>query len=454
MSRAEQVRTRFAQAWKSPRQGALRRRKPLRFEGLEVRQLLAANVIISEIVATNASGLKDNYGDESDWVELYNVGDETADLTGWHLTDDNTNLDKWTFPAASLAPNGRLVVFASGRDVVSPNGELHTNFSLSTAGEYLGLIQADGTTVSHQFSPKYPAQLTDFSYGVPHPFETTVLVASASPVKTLVPSTTNGGSTLGETWKQLEFNDVAWAGGVTGVGFERGTGYESLIGADVGEDMYSKRAGVFIRIPFTLDVAAAFSKLTLRMKFDDGFVAYLNGELVAQKNDPAALAWDSGATIQNLDAKAVVFEDFDISAHQDALRVGDNVLAIQGLNLGTGSSDFLMLPELVGVVPDELDINQRNFFAAASPGEPNGEGAPSVAPQANYSVPGGVYNDPVTLTLTTGAPGAVIRYTTNGTEPTAGSPVYSSPINITNSTLVKTLEVAPNMQNNRVASQH
>lgn len=453
MSRAEQVRARL-ETWKSPRRSALRRRGPLRLEGLEARQLLAANVIISEIVASNASGLLDNYGDQSDWVELYNAGDEAADLTGWHLTDDDAVLDKWTFPAKSLAPNERLVVFASGRDVVSPNGEFHTNFSLSAAGEYLGLIKADGTTVAHQFSPKYPAQFTNLSFGVPHPFESTVLLAAEAPVKTLVPSTTNGGSTLGDAWKQRAFDDAAWAGGVTGVGFERGAGYENLIGADVGADMYSKRSSVFIRIPFDYDSTALFSKLTLRMKYDDGFVAYLNGELIAQKNDPAQLAWDSGATIQNLDTRAIVFEDFDVTAFRTALQQGENVLAIQGLNLGTGSSDFLILPELVGIIPDELDINVRNFFAAPSPGEPNGEGAPSVAPQATYSVPGGVYNDPVTLTLSTGVPGAVIYYTTNGAVPTTSSSVYASPLNITNSTIVKSLVVAPNMLPNHVATQH
>ncbi len=51
------------------------------------------------------------------------------------------------------------------------------------------------------------------------------------------------------------------------------------------------------------------------------------------------------------DSQAVVFEDIDISAFLNKLRVGDNVLAIQAINTSTGSGDFLILPELTeGIV--------------------------------------------------------------------------------------------------------
>ncbi len=426
----------------------------LRFEPLESRQLLAANVIISEIVASNASGLKDNYGDESDWIELYNAGDETADLTGWRLTDDAENLAKWTFPAATLAPGAALVVFASGRDIVSPNGELHTNFSLSAAGEYLGLIEADGTTISHEFSPKYPAQTTNYSYGVPNPYVDAVLVDSEAPVKVLVPSTSNGGSTLGSTWRAVDFNDDSWGGTVTGVGFERGVGYENFIKTDVNEDMYNKNASVFIRIPFTVDAGVEFSKLTLRMMYDDGFVAYLNGQQITSKNAPSNVSWNSGATIQNPDNQAVIFEDFDVSAFRSYLLDGENVLAIQGMNAGSTSSDFLILPQLVGVIPSDINLSARSFFNEPSPNALNGNGQASVAPQATYSIPGGVYTTAQSLVLSSSVPGATIYYTTNGSQPTTSSTVYTSPINISNSTVVKSLLVAPNMLPNHAKIEH
>jgi hypothetical protein len=426
--------------------GSLDRPRALRFEPFEARHLLAANVFISEIVASNSSGLKDAYGDESDWIELQNIGNETADLTGWHLTDDATNPTKWTFPAKTLAPGATLVVFASSRNSIAPNGELHTNFSLSAGGEYLGLIQADGTTVAHDFAPQYPAQATNFSYGVPHPFAPETLVPELAPVKVMVPTN----AALEDNWYGADFDDsgAEWYGTTTGVGFERGSGYQGLIQTDVGNDMYSLNSSVYIRIPFTIDLEGDFTQLTLRMKFDDGFVAYLNGEKIASKNSPDNLVWNSSATLQNNDQNAVNWEDFDVTAFQHLLVDGENVLAIQGMNAGSTSSDFLIVPQLVGVSTGGHQLDSLVYFGTPTPNQPNGAGFESLAPQATYSIPGGVYTSTQSLTLSSSVPGAVIYYTTNGNVPTTQSQVYTAPINIVNSTMVKSLLVAPGMLTN------
>ena len=84
-------------------------------------------------------------------------------LLGWSLTDDATKPAKWVFPAAMLSANGYLVVFASGRDT-NVNGQLHTNFKLSSSPGYLGLFDPAGNVIS-EFSSTYPEQYTDISYG-------------------------------------------------------------------------------------------------------------------------------------------------------------------------------------------------------------------------------------------------------------------------------------------------
>ena len=125
-----------------------------------------ARVIISEFLAVNDKGLKDSDGDRSDWIEIRNAGDETIDLEGWSLTDDAKNLAGWKFPSAKIESDGYLLVFASGKDRALAGEELHTDFKLGTGGEYLGLIRADGRTVSHHFVTKYPKQRDDVSYGI------------------------------------------------------------------------------------------------------------------------------------------------------------------------------------------------------------------------------------------------------------------------------------------------
>ncbi|MFI4860326.1 MAG: lamin tail domain-containing protein, partial [Phycisphaerales bacterium JB063] len=119
---------------------------PAALEPLEPRLLFTAVPIITEFLASNDNTLDDEDGDSSDWIEIYNAGDTALDLDGWHLTDKADRLTEWTFPAVSLDPGEYLVVFASNKDRADADGtELHTNFALGAGGEYLALVEADGT---------------------------------------------------------------------------------------------------------------------------------------------------------------------------------------------------------------------------------------------------------------------------------------------------------------------
>jgi hypothetical protein len=66
----------------------------------------------------------------------------------------------------TIAPHGFLVIFASGKDRIDPQAELHTNFRLSGTGEFLALVEPGGTKIRQQFAPMYPDQATDVSYGL------------------------------------------------------------------------------------------------------------------------------------------------------------------------------------------------------------------------------------------------------------------------------------------------
>jgi hypothetical protein len=124
-----------------------------------------ADPIISEFMAANTKVLADEDGAFSDWIELHNPGESDVNLAGWHLTDSASNKTKWKFPDLTLPAGGYLLVFASSKDRTNPAGPLHTNFALSAGGEYLGLIQPDGTTVASEFNPGFPAQADNVSYG-------------------------------------------------------------------------------------------------------------------------------------------------------------------------------------------------------------------------------------------------------------------------------------------------
>ncbi|MBT5925798.1 MAG: lamin tail domain-containing protein, partial [Verrucomicrobia bacterium] len=93
-----------------------------------------AEPLITEFIADNGSGLEDEDGEFSDWIEIYNPDNSPASLAGYSLTDDATNLNKWTFPEVTLEPDSFLIVFASGNNRMDPSANLHTNFQLSDGG--------------------------------------------------------------------------------------------------------------------------------------------------------------------------------------------------------------------------------------------------------------------------------------------------------------------------------
>ena len=102
-----------------------------------------------------------------DWIELKNTGTTDADLGGWMLTDEQDTPNKWAFPASTTIPaGGFLVVACSGRNVPTPapGGLLHTNFSLSSSGEYLALRDAGGALRSEMNG--WPEQDAFHTWGI------------------------------------------------------------------------------------------------------------------------------------------------------------------------------------------------------------------------------------------------------------------------------------------------
>ena len=121
-------------------------------------------VVLNEMLAANAEGLTDSDGDTSDWIELHNPGEGPMHLDGWGLSDRPDAPQLWVFPDVSIPPGGYLIVFASSKDRRDPASELHTNFKLTSQGEFLGLSNPGGDLVQ-SFGDPYPLQLSDVSYG-------------------------------------------------------------------------------------------------------------------------------------------------------------------------------------------------------------------------------------------------------------------------------------------------
>lgn len=195
-------------------------------------------VSISEFLTSNGGGLRDEDLQSPDWVEIYNSGPGVVNLGGWHLTDDAGELTKWTFPATNLSAGSYLVVFASGKNRANAGWPLHTNFQLGNDGGYLALVQPGGT-VEHEFSPAYPNQRANVSYGLVTNTITTSLISSGATARVLVPTS----GALGATWTATAFNDSAWTAGNTPASYSVGITVTPVLSLDFN-DRSTPAAGV------------------------------------------------------------------------------------------------------------------------------------------------------------------------------------------------------------------
>ncbi len=396
---------------------------------------VGATVVISELVASNRRTILDEEGDSPDWIELFNPTEAAVHLEGWFLTDDALDLPKWRLPAVTLGSGDYLLVFASGKDRAVAGQELHTNFKLEKRGEYLGLVQPDGVTVASEFAPAFPALAEDVSYGLGYTRGAATFVQPGSPCRVWIPFT----SAHAADWFTLRFSDESWIPATMGLGYEYGNGYQGHFNFDVGDLLVGQSTGLYVRTRFEVDDPSRFQTLQLHLKFDDGFVAYLNGVEVARALAPESLTWDAAATASHDDSAALAGVDYDLTSFLSLLRSGENLLALQGLNSSPNSSDFLLSPTLEATRAMEPTIH-RGFLSEASPGGPN---TGVLRYTVNFSRPTGIYETGFQVSLNVvEAPGLEIRYTLDGTVPTAQNGlVYRDPLNVAANTAIRAAAV-------------
>ena len=412
-----------------------------RFKVFAVSLLLAwcplarvhASVLITEFMAVNDSTLKDDVGVFSDWIEIYNDGTQAVNLDGYFLTDDLGQLTQWKFPATNLPPRRFLLVFASGADRRTPGAPLHTNFKLSSGGESLALVKPDGITLLSQYV--FGPQTSDMSLGLAFETPNRVSLLPAGMVASVwVPTVA-----ISPTWVNIDFNASTWLSSTPAIGFETPTpavaSLRAFIGTDFQTQLFNKQSSAYLRIPFTVADPSALGDVRLSVRYDDGLVAYVNGTEVGRLNAPADVKFNStSATNLHPNTLAIIPEEIlPITSLVSLLKPGANVLAFQGLNRSKSDTDFLISPQLTSsdVI---LHADIQRVFAEPTPGVANSGGLPGTAGDVLFSRESGSFIGTFALSLTPAIPTAtgVIRYTLDRTVPKESSPVYASPLTITN----------------------
>jgi len=157
------------------------------------------------------------------------------------------------------------------------------------------------------------------------------------------------------------------AGISSGLGFDvAATGLDGTFRFDLAEAMHGQNASLWLRAPLQIEDPAVLDTLQLDVRYNDGLVAYLNGEPVAALNAPDVPHWNSTATEPRSVAESKSTVPIDLTAYLDLLRPGENTLAIHALNHTAADDNFLIVPEVLGT--------SEQYFPQPTPGKANVEG--------------------------------------------------------------------------------
>jgi hypothetical protein len=209
-----------------------------------------------------------------------------------------------------------------------------------------------------------------------------------------------------------------------------GVDFNPLINLNVGASWASAQSSVYQRIKFDVDDPASLASLRLEMQYDDGFVAYLNGKIVASSNAPGTLNYLSKATGEREDSASLAPQSFNLTPYLADLVAGENVLAIHALNYSATSPDLLSRPRLIAtqLIDDTLT---PVFMPTPTPGAPNAAGVDGIVAEPTFSVAHGFYYAPIQVAINNPTAGASVYYTTNGSAPTPQTGLlYTGPITV------------------------
>ena len=399
--------------------------------------------VVNEFMASNSVTLYDKDGDASDWIELYNPTGQAIDLQGWALTDNEAQPDKWVFSEKTLDAGEYFVVFASGRD------------RKPGAGVWNSVVQRGDLFRYFPGTEQPPAN-----------------------------------------WNEPGFDASEWDEGPSALGYER-----SAVGADIQTEVdIANLLSLYARIEFTVDNPDDVLQAVLHMDYDDGFVAYLNGQEIARSfMSPGVPSFDTPSAGLH---EAMIYqggepEPFAVSNPQDLLQAGANVLAVEVHDTNATSPDLTLIPFLSlqtemqpaayrGTAPEitsafwtEFHTNFRlsrtgeylalidpsgqpvseftpeypeqrpdvsyglidggyTWFDMPTPGGPNVPGMSDVLEPPTFSAAGAILDEPFSLYLFPETPGSIVRYTLDHSEPSEenGTP-YTGPLYIDETTVVR-----------------
>ena len=259
--------------------------------------ILGQTIQINEIVSTNGTVLYDEDGDTPDWFELYNTSGQEINLNGYGITDDPSDLSMWVFPSIVLEPNGFLVIFASDKNRKDLVAEWDAVINWGDSWSY------------------WPG--------------------TSAPIS---------------NWDDPGTDISNWSTGPSGFGY----------GDNDDNTNLGQIISVFARKTFQIDDPTMITKALFHIDYDDGYIAYLNGEEFSRRNmgAPNTQVYYNETTTGLHEAEIYSGgfpEGISIDLNEFPIVSGDNILAVEVHNYNTSSSDLSCIPFLTLGYNSEID---------------------------------------------------------------------------------------------------
>lgn len=355
------------------------------------------HVVISEVMTSNLSTILNRSGALCDWIELTNTGTEAAVLDGAYLSDDPDHRSQWRIPSLTLQPGEAVVIPCSG----SAAAENEASFALKKSGCTLTLTGPSGNIVHALEVPALDddrswALSGDGSYmqtesatpGYPNTDEgRKAFLQSQIPAGALVIS-----EVMPSNARFLQQSD--------------GKYYDWIELQNVSDAPIDLSAYCLSNDP---DYPALMALPEKTLEPGERIVIICSGDASLSGNymhAPFTLSRE----------ESWVYVTYVSGGFSDYMRVYD--VPYQGS---------------VGKVTGE---NGTYYFTAPTPGTENGTGVAFISHTPEILTPEGVFNDVASVKVEISGTGT-IRYTLDGSMPTSVSAVYSGPIDLTATTVVR-----------------
>lgn len=328
---------------------------PAFFALLSFASLASADVVINEVHYD-----PDVKTEPAEFVELYNAGASSVDLSGWHLSGGVSFL----FPNGTSLGAGRYLVIAKNPPTIL------SKFGGNALGPWLGALNNNGDQIQLLNASGGVEDEVDYQLGFPWPtvgdppgysielinpefdnnlggnWRASVQGNPATQTQTLIAtnSTWRYFKGLSEpsnprtAWRMLAFDDSSWAEGAAPIGYDPAVPMATPL-----SDMRGGYTTVYFRKTFLVDDVSAISGLVLQALYDDGFKIWINGQAVSDGKFNMA----SGEQPYTATAATAIennsYRIYSLESPQSYLVKGQNILAVQAANSSlSASTDFFL----------------------------------------------------------------------------------------------------------------